>query len=105
MIKNPSLFCWFVYFKKQLAYEYARRGAMLSLVDIKKENLEAVAYKAKCLGAPDVTIIGADVSKEQDCKRFVDETVNHFGHCTYVYLNFHLLLLCYKRRKMKQLVF
>ncbi|KAJ1411861.1 Short-chain dehydrogenase/reductase SDR [Sesbania bispinosa] len=64
---------------EQIAYEYARRGAMLSLVDIRKENLVAVSDKARSLGSPDVTIIGADVSKLQDCKRFVDETVNHFG--------------------------
>ena len=68
-----------VYFPKQVAYEYARRGAKLSLVDIRKDKLVAVADKARSLGSPDVTIIGADVSKVQDCNRFVDETVNHFG--------------------------
>jgi len=38
-----------------------------------------VADKAQSLDFPDVTIIGAGVSKVQDCNRFVDETVNHFG--------------------------
>jgi len=38
-----------------------------------------VADKARSLGSPDVTIIGADVSKLQDCNRFIDETINYFG--------------------------
>ncbi|RDX63265.1 11-beta-hydroxysteroid dehydrogenase 1B, partial [Mucuna pruriens] len=65
----------------EIAYEYARRGAKLSLVDIRKEKLEAVADKARSLGSPDVTIIAADVSKPQHCKRFVDRTVDYFGRC------------------------
>lgn len=39
----------------------------------------AVSDKARSLGSPDVTTIAADVSKVQDCKRFVDETFNYFG--------------------------
>ncbi|XP_052114360.1 11-beta-hydroxysteroid dehydrogenase-like 4A [Arachis duranensis] len=68
-----------IYFGKQLAYEYGRRGAVLSLVDIREDNLVVVAEKARSLGSPDVIIIAADVSKLQDCRRFVDQTVNHFG--------------------------
>ncbi|MED6121633.1 hypothetical protein PIB30_032070 [Stylosanthes scabra] len=64
---------------EQLAYAFGRRGALLSLVDIRKDKLVAVADKARSLGSPDVTIIAADVSKLQDCHRFVDHTVNHFG--------------------------
>ncbi|XP_057749959.1 11-beta-hydroxysteroid dehydrogenase-like 4A [Arachis stenosperma] len=64
---------------EQLAYEYGRRGAVLSLVDIREDNLVVVAEKARSLGSPDVIIIAADVSKLQDCRRFVDQTVNHFG--------------------------
>ncbi|KAG5029921.1 hypothetical protein JHK82_013513 [Glycine max] len=72
---------------EQVAYEYARRGAKLSLVDIRKDKLVAVADKARSLGSPDVTIIGADVSKVQDCNRFVDETVNHFGRLDHLVNN------------------
>ncbi|GAU24816.1 hypothetical protein TSUD_157290 [Trifolium subterraneum] len=72
---------------EQLAYEYARRGAKLSLVDIRKENLGAVADKARSLGSPDVTIIGADVTKLEDNKRFVDETMNHFGRLDHLVNN------------------
>lgn len=72
---------------QQIAYEYAKKGAILSLVDIKMDNLVAVAEKAKSLGSPDVIMIQADVSNSQDCKRFVDETVNHFGHCKSLLIN------------------
>ncbi|XP_028766150.1 11-beta-hydroxysteroid dehydrogenase-like 4A [Neltuma alba] len=65
---------------EQLAYEYAKRGAVLSLVDVREDNLKAVADKARSLGSPDVITIVADVSKVENCKRFVDETVNYFGH-------------------------
>ncbi|KAK7358668.1 hypothetical protein VNO77_00606 [Canavalia gladiata] len=72
---------------EQLAYEYGRRGAMLSLVDIRKENLVKVADKARFLGSPEVITIGADVSKVQDCKRFVDETFNYFGRLDHLVNN------------------
>ncbi|KAI4334879.1 hypothetical protein L6164_013585 [Bauhinia variegata] len=72
---------------EQLAYEYARRGALLSLVDIRKDNLGAVANKARSLGSPNVIILGADVSKVQDCKQFVDETLNHFGRLDHLVNN------------------
>ncbi|CAH1423145.1 unnamed protein product [Lactuca virosa] len=62
-----------------LAYEYAKRGARLALVARRKEQLEAVAGRARELGSPEVIVISADVSKVDDCKRFVDETIHHFG--------------------------
>ncbi|KAL4584746.1 hypothetical protein LXL04_009355 [Taraxacum kok-saghyz] len=62
-----------------LAYEYAKSGARLALVARRKEQLEAVAGRARELGSPDVIVISADVSKVDDCKRFVDETIHHFG--------------------------
>ncbi|GAU50846.1 hypothetical protein TSUD_76140 [Trifolium subterraneum] len=72
---------------EKLAYEYARQGARLSLVDINKENLVAVADMARSLGSPHVIIIGADVSKVQDSKQFVDETVNNFGQLDHLVNN------------------
>ncbi|KAL7607458.1 hypothetical protein Lser_V15G17445 [Lactuca serriola] len=62
-----------------LAYEYAKRGARLALVARRKEQLEVVAERARELGSPEVIVISADVSKVDDCKRFVDETIHHFG--------------------------
>lgn len=72
---------------EELAYEYAKRGARLSLIDIRKENLVTVADMARSLGSPDVTIIGADVSKVEDSKRFIDETMKHFGRLDHLVNN------------------
>ena len=81
MLSLHLFVCFYVIKSKQLAYEYAKRGAVLSLVDIKEDNLKAVADKARSLGSPAVITIVADVSKVEDCKRFVEKTFNHFGHC------------------------
>lgn len=64
---------------EHLAYEYAKHGASLALVARREELLAAVAGKAKELGAPEPIVIKADVRKLHDCKRFVDETIDHFG--------------------------
>jgi short-subunit dehydrogenase len=66
---------------KQLAYEYASRGAFLALVARRENRLREIALKAYELGSPGVIVIPADVSKAEDCKRIVDVTVNHFGQC------------------------
>ncbi|XP_061953060.1 11-beta-hydroxysteroid dehydrogenase A-like [Populus nigra] len=62
-----------------LAYEYARRGACLALSARREERLRAVADKARELGSPDVIVIATDISKVEDCERFVNEAMNHFG--------------------------
>ncbi|XP_030472681.2 11-beta-hydroxysteroid dehydrogenase-like 4A [Syzygium oleosum] len=72
---------------EQIAYEYARRGACLSLVDIREEDLEAVAGKARLLGSPDVITIGADVSDDHHSQRFVHRTVDHFGRLDHLINN------------------
>ncbi|KDP22589.1 hypothetical protein JCGZ_26420 [Jatropha curcas] len=64
---------------EQIAYEYAKRGACLVLVDIREDRLGPVAEKAKFLGSPDVLAVGADVSKLQDSQRFIEAAVDHFG--------------------------
>lgn len=51
------------------------------MVARRKEQLEVVAERARELGSPEVIVISADVSKVDDCKRFVDETIHHFGTC------------------------
>nr|KAJ0227984.1 hypothetical protein LSAT_V11C100012500 [Lactuca sativa] len=68
---------------EHLAYEYAKHGSSLALVARREDLLAAVAGKAKELGAPEVIVIKADVSKLQDCKRLVDETINHFRKCEF----------------------
>ncbi|KAK9073592.1 hypothetical protein SSX86_007916 [Deinandra increscens subsp. villosa] len=64
---------------EHLAYEYAKLGARLALVARREERLNVVAGKAEAMGSPKVIVIKADVSKIEDCKRFVDQTVDHFG--------------------------
>ena len=66
---------------KQISYEYARRRARLVLVDIREDRLGRVVENVRSLGCPEAIAITADVSKEEDCKRFVHEAVKHFGQC------------------------
>ncbi|KAK4569111.1 hypothetical protein RGQ29_004488 [Quercus rubra] len=72
---------------KHVAYEYARRGARLALVDIRDDRLPTVANKARELGSPEVIVVRADVSKVEECKQFVDETVNYFGRLDHLVNN------------------
>ncbi|XP_011033248.1 PREDICTED: 11-beta-hydroxysteroid dehydrogenase-like 4A [Populus euphratica] len=72
---------------EDLAYEYAVRGARLALVARREDRLRAVADKARNLGSPNVFHVRADVSKVEDCKRIIDETLNHFGHLDHLVNN------------------
>lgn len=64
---------------EQMAYRYAKKGANLVLVARRENRLKAVADKARTVGAKNVHVIAADVTKEEDCKRFIDETINLYG--------------------------
>ncbi|OMO79026.1 Short-chain dehydrogenase/reductase SDR [Corchorus olitorius] len=64
---------------EQIAYEYAKKGANLVLVARREDRLQAIRQKATQIGAKNVLIIAADVVKEEDCRRFVNETVNLYG--------------------------
>ncbi|KAF7113086.1 hypothetical protein RHSIM_RhsimUnG0162400 [Rhododendron simsii] len=64
---------------EHLAYEYAKGGACLVLVARREKQLQDVACKARRLKSPDVIVESGDVSKVEDCKRFVDAALNHFG--------------------------
>ncbi|XP_027915984.1 11-beta-hydroxysteroid dehydrogenase 1B-like [Vigna unguiculata] len=72
---------------EHLAYEYAKRGARLALVARRENRIKEVAGNAKLLGSPDVITIPADVSRPQDCQRFVDSTINHFGRLDHLVNN------------------
>ncbi|KAM4115635.1 hypothetical protein ACJW30_04G165200 [Castanea mollissima] len=72
---------------EHVAYEYARRGAILALVARREDHLRKVANKARELGSPEVIVICADISKDEECKQFVDETVNHFGRLDHLVNN------------------
>ncbi|XP_071705031.1 11-beta-hydroxysteroid dehydrogenase-like 4A [Rutidosis leptorrhynchoides] len=72
-----------------MAYEYARRGARLAIIARQKPHspLKNVADKARELGSPDVLFIFADVSKVEDCRMIVDNTIKHFGHLDHLVCN------------------
>ncbi|XP_018469457.2 11-beta-hydroxysteroid dehydrogenase-like 3 isoform X1 [Raphanus sativus] len=64
---------------EHVAYEYAKKGAYLALVARREDRLEIVAETSRQLGSDDVIIIPGDVAKVEDCKKFIDETIRHFG--------------------------
>ncbi|KAM3729442.1 hypothetical protein ACB098_12G012300 [Castanea mollissima] len=65
---------------EQIAYEYAKRRANLVLVDRREQRLQMISENARRIGAKHITIIAADVVKVEDCRRFVNETINFYGH-------------------------
>ncbi|XP_040986394.1 11-beta-hydroxysteroid dehydrogenase A-like [Juglans microcarpa x Juglans regia] len=79
---------------EHLAYEYARRGAFLALIARRENRLREVASTAYQLGSPEVIVIPADVSKVEDCKRFVDETAEHFGQLDHLVNNAGITPVC-----------
>ena len=62
-----------------MAYEYAKKRAYLVIVARRKEQLIKVEGTARRLGSPDVLVVCADVSSVNDCKRFIEDAINHFG--------------------------
>ncbi|KAK7308913.1 hypothetical protein RJT34_05246 [Clitoria ternatea] len=64
---------------EQIAYEYALRRANLMLVARREHRLRGIAENARRMGARHVMIMAADVVKEDDCRRFVNETINAYG--------------------------
>ncbi|KAF8025470.1 hypothetical protein BT93_F2341 [Corymbia citriodora subsp. variegata] len=64
---------------EQIAYEYAKRRANLVLVARRDFRLIGISENARRMGAKHVLTIAADVVKEEDCRRFVNETINLFG--------------------------
>ncbi|CAA7027755.1 unnamed protein product [Microthlaspi erraticum] len=64
---------------EHIAYEYAKKGAHLVLVARRKDRLEVVAEQSRQLGSGDVIVIPGDVANVEDCKKFIDETIQHFG--------------------------
>ncbi|XVF49577.1 hypothetical protein PTKIN_Ptkin04bG0023600 [Pterospermum kingtungense] len=79
---------------EHLAYEYARRGARLALVARREQRLQEVASICEIIGSPEAVYVLADVSKIEDCKRFVDATVNHFGQLDHLVTNAGVAPMC-----------
>lgn len=68
---------------QQIAYEYARRRANLVLVARRENRLRGISENARRIGANHVLIIAADVVKEDECRRFLNETINFHGRGIY----------------------
>nr|XP_017233634.1 PREDICTED: 11-beta-hydroxysteroid dehydrogenase 1B-like [Daucus carota subsp. sativus] len=79
---------------EHLAYEYGSQGACLALTARREDRLQQVAQVARELGAPDVIVIAADVSRIDDCQRMVDQTINHFGKLDHLVNNAGIVSVC-----------
>jgi len=79
---------------QELAYQYAKKGACLSLVARRKQALEGVAADVS-----DVLVIPADISDAEQSRRAVEAIVAHFGKRTRPSLypsSYRPVLLTYK---------
>lgn len=65
-------------FGRETAIKLAERGANISIVDVSKEQGNETVKLCKEKGV-DAIFVEADVSKVDDVKRYVAETVEHFG--------------------------
>jgi short-subunit dehydrogenase len=63
---------------RELARQLARRGARLALAARNEEALEAARRDCLDAGGEAITVI-TDVSRPEDCRRLVEQTVGHFG--------------------------
>ncbi|RWR87014.1 11-beta-hydroxysteroid dehydrogenase 1B-like protein [Cinnamomum micranthum f. kanehirae] len=79
---------------EQLAYQYAKKGAFLALVARRENSLQEVGERARELGSPDVVVIRADVAKADECKRFVEQAVEHFGKLNHLVNNAGMASVC-----------
>ncbi|XP_059633485.1 11-beta-hydroxysteroid dehydrogenase 1A-like [Cornus florida] len=79
---------------EQLAYEYAKKEASLVIVARREKRLLEVAEKARGLGSPDVLPVCADVSNVNDCNRFVNEAIHHFGRLDHLVNNAGIGTFC-----------
>lgn len=80
---------------EHLVYEYARKGACVALVARTEIALRAVAKTARDLGAPDVLVVPADITKLEEAKRAVEETVAHFGKLNHLVANAGIWSSCF----------
>jgi len=63
---------------KALAEEFAKEKAKIVIAARRTDRLEALRAKLTAAGC-EVLVVTMDVSKEEDCKRMVEETVARFG--------------------------
>ncbi len=63
---------------RETAMEFLRQGAKVVIADINKEALDTAVAKGKEI-SPDITGVHADLTNEEDCKRFIDTAVEAYG--------------------------
>lgn len=57
-------------------------------------SLREVGDRALAMGSPGVLVLPADVSKPDQCEKFIDDTIRYFGRCkgwTYCFLAYTLI--------------
>ncbi|MCK5846619.1 MAG: SDR family oxidoreductase [Bacteroidales bacterium] len=64
---------------KALAYELAQRGSNVVLVARRKELIDKISEDINSKYQVKVLAIKADISIEEDCKMFIEKTMNKFG--------------------------
>ncbi|KAJ4966601.1 hypothetical protein NE237_018450 [Protea cynaroides] len=64
---------------EQIAYEYAKKRVNLVLVARRENRLWGISEKARRMGARHVMVIAADVVREEECRRFIDDTISFHG--------------------------
>lgn len=80
---------------QQIAYQYAKKVARLALVARMVGSLHDVAARARDGGSPDVLVVAGDVAKPEDCRRFVQATVEHFGRLDHLVNNAGVANVCW----------
>ncbi|MCF8219576.1 MAG: SDR family oxidoreductase [Bacteroidales bacterium] len=63
---------------KALAWKYASEGFKVVIAARRKEQLQELARELESEGA-EVLAVSADVSKEDDCRHLIDQTVENYG--------------------------
>lgn len=64
---------------REIAYQWARKGAELILVARREAELQAVQEGCVERGCSNVHIVVADVGKQEDCKRMIETAGELFG--------------------------
>ncbi|MDN7246401.1 SDR family NAD(P)-dependent oxidoreductase [Planococcus shenhongbingii] len=68
------------------AVRLAKDGVNIAVVDVNEKGGNETVEMVKKLG-PDAIFIKADVSKAEEVKKYVDQTVEHFGRIDYFFNN------------------
>ncbi|WP_208592033.1 SDR family NAD(P)-dependent oxidoreductase [Gracilibacillus suaedae] len=68
------------------AYRLAQEGVNITIADVDEQGGNETVEKLKEIGV-DAIFVKADVAKAEDVKRYVDQTVEHFGTIDYFFNN------------------